>query len=386
MDGDIHPFILFILLFFVSGSLMMMFCSKKKPHKEEGMSKKLRAKGSKGPIIKKDSAIIRISQAEKDKKSKAAEKHHQPAKPPTAPPAKPPEQKISKVVNDVVAGVGVGQHQKADKTSEETNSFIKKADPKKMKKMRFNSIEGPSLSLHGSLATSGDGTVPKTDDMLAENSTDPAFEKSNKKISAKGKQGEVLQKLGQAKKGEMPVQAKGKKIVQIKKMQKKVVVPRPPIPAGLRAKDSIMIIEDEKFEQEEMKRMKKEKKEAALQAKKEKKKVGVGLEAKDRPEEKISSKDKVDQSKDKTKEKKKKVGAHAGGLEAKDSMIDQPEEGFSSKDEGPLSLEGADNDEEDEEMKEEAKGKPTKEPKAGKSEVKSSKESNKDDENSDPSN
>jgi len=110
-------------------------------------------KGSKGPIIKKDSAIIRISQAEKDKKSKAAEKHHQPAKPPTAPPAKPPEQKISKVVNDVVAGVGVGQHQKADKTSEETNSFIKKADPKKMKKMRFNSIEGPSLSLHGSLAS-----------------------------------------------------------------------------------------------------------------------------------------------------------------------------------------------------------------------------------------
>ena len=42
----------------------------------------------------------------------------------------------------------------------------------------------------------------------------------------------------------------------------------------------------------------------------------------------------VDQSKDKTKEKKKKAGAHAGGLEAKDSMIDQPEEGFSSKDEG----------------------------------------------------
>ncbi|CAK5013608.1 unnamed protein product [Meloidogyne enterolobii] len=383
MDGNIHPFILFILLFFVSGSLMMMFCSKKKPHKEEGMSKKLRAKGSKGPTIKKDSAIIRITQAEKDKKSKAAEKHHQPAKPPTAPPAKPPEQKISKVVNDVVAGVG--QHQKADKTSEETNSFIKKADPKKMKKMRFNSIEGPSLSLHGSLATSGDGTVPKTDDMLAENITDPAFEKSNKKISAKGKQVEVLQKPGQAKKGEMPGQAKGKKIVQIKKITKKVV-PRPPIAAGLMAKDSIMIIEDEKFEQEEMKRMKKEKKEAALQAKKEKKKVAVGLEVKGRPEEKISSKDKVDQSKDKTKEKKKKGGAHAGGLEAKDSMIDQPEEGFSSKVEGALSLEDADNDEEDEEMKEEAKGKPTKEPKAGKSEIKSSKESNKDDENSDPSN
>ncbi|KAL7080485.1 hypothetical protein ACQ4LE_000552 [Meloidogyne hapla] len=362
MDVYIHSFILVVLLFFVSGSLLLMFCSKKKTEKDAGASKKLRPKHgsiqkgshrqSKGSSASKN-VDLHKKQSERNKKPKPEEKHQQPSKSTVL--VKSQEQKPPHVISDVVGGVGASQPQKVDKTSEESTSLIKKDAPKKVKKMKINSIMGPSISLHGSLATSGDGTIPKTDDMLAENITDPAFEKSTKKISAKGKQGDDSKpsQANKVKRAEVPVQVKGKKEIKpkknVQKKKKKVVVPQPPPPqpAGMLAADSLMV---------------------------------EGAE--ERP--KIEKK-KVEPKEKKKKEKKKEVVAQE--MKAKDSMAEIPEEKISAKDEGGNStvLFPAEADDEDvEEVKEESKGKSNKEREVGKSEKanKSSKESDKEDENS----